>query len=218
MELLTLLIAFAACFLGLLLLMSLSLADIEALLDAKYIAENSAQIKNHSEDGRDIGIDKIWKYSEWLYQDKQKGTKKVEIPFLLGDLQYNGKERPIMSFYDKFKDESASEPAGFAENNPEWQFKESQYDVVTPVIAENFPNSSDLSLVNMHSAAELVKGSTTEINKDKQYVLFQDKRYFNRQKIYQSIEKFVGVKLGKIRLDEAESNQVYMPVIKVLSK
>ena len=216
MELLTLLIAFAACFLGLLLLMSLSLADIEALLDAKYIAENSAQMKNHSEDGRDIGIDKSWKYSEWLYQDKQKGTEKVEIPFLLGDLQYTGKERPIMSFYNKFNDANASEPAGWAENNPEWQF--SRYDTVTPVIAENFPADNEMSLYNMHSAAELVKGSTTEINKDKQYVLFQDKRYFNRQKIYQSIEKFVGVKLGKIRLDEAESNQVYMPVIKVLNK
>ena len=193
MELLVLLLSFVICFLGLLLIMGFSIANIEILSDAKFNAEKSAQNVTFGSDGKDIHK---WKYT--FYEAISE-----YIPFLPLD-EPGGLQNNLDSFNKEFNNELYS--------NHDDKYAFNDFGAIAPVIANNFPNDTPSF---SYQAANLHEGKSNEFY-DENNALLTDHRYFKRQQIYEAFEKIIGTKLKDIDLENNHSNTVYFPAMKVL--
>lgn len=195
MELLVLMLLFAVVFLGILLVMGLSVANVEIFLSAKYDAEEDAQFADSGTEGREIYS---WRYT---YFD----ITKDRIPFLPKD-EANVVQNNLDSFHREFNDSAKSNGGG------EYVFND--FSVLGRLNGEenfgaNTPSQSYL-------AANLVRGRENDYGEN--IATIKDTKKFNRQRTYAAFEKIIGVKLDDLDLENAESNQVFFPAMKVLEK
>lgn len=195
MELLVLLLSFSIVVLGVILMMGLSIANIDILLDAKFDAEEKAQYAEFGNDGNEIYR---WRYTEY----EPIGDY---IPFLPGD-------RPNSLSYnmDGMKNEMNNE---FTSNHGE-DYKFNDFNVIHPDIALNF--GVDLPSLS-HKAANLLRGKSYK-HTDENIVTINDSRYFHRQKTYETFERIIGTSLKDIDLENNHSNTVYFPAMKLFDR
>lgn len=194
MELLILLLSFAICFLGLIMMMGLSIANVEILLDAKFDSEKKAQFSDFGSDGKEI--------SRWQYTYYEPDN--VYIPFLPGDTPGG-----IQTDLESFKIEL---------NNPYYstsgtQYQFNDFNVIHPKNAENI--GTDTPILSVH-AANLHKGTSSD-HEENIYTI-SDHRYFDRQKTYEAIERIVGTSLKNIDLENNYSNTVFYPAMQVFER
>lgn len=192
MELLVLLIAFMVCFVGLLTVMGLSIANIEIFTDAKFDAEQNAIFSDYGNDGHEIYS---WHYTPY-------GDNEVRIPFLPGDKPVAA-SGTMENFHAEFNN-----PV-YSNLNTEYKFND--FSVIQTDV-ENFgSNTPFLSYL----AANLREGRTGNFNSGENIVLVSDRRYFARQKTYDAFEKILGVSLEKINLEDSRTNKVFFPAMQI---
>lgn len=195
MELLVLLLSFIICFLGLLLIMGMSIANIEAFADAKFNSERSAQNVDHGSDGKDV---RRWIYTFYAAINDY-------IPFLPLD-KPGGVHGDLDSFNQEFNN------ANYSINNGKYLFND--FSRVVTSTSNNFGSSTPPLA---YQAANLHEGKSNELQDDNN-VLLTDRRYFQRQQIYEAFEQIIGTKLKGIDLENNPSNTVYFPAMKVLDR
>lgn len=195
MELLIMLLAFAICFMGLLLVMGLSITNIEIFTEAKFNAEKNAQYLDFGSDGRDI--------RRWIYTFYEAIND--YIPFLPKDSP-GGLQTALNSFNFEFNNHR------YSTSNDKYTFND--FSVIQPSTANNFAfDTPSFS----YQAANLLMGKAYNVGKE-QNALLTDHRYFNRQKTYEAFELLIGTKLKDIDLENNHSNTVYMPAMRVIDK
>lgn len=211
MELLVLLIPFLACFLGLLLVMSLSLTNVEAFIDAKFKAESSA---NYADDGSDgIGRDiKDWKYTDYKHEHKDDEID-MKIPFLPKDEPVFA-DQGLSNFEKEFSDET--------DNSKKYKFH--NFSKIDISIADNFPidaSSGGNSVFSAsYKAAKLHEGKSDEIRGDGD-MLMRNIKDFEEEKKYKAFETIIGVNIEDLRdvfVDGNYTNRVFYPAMQVLEK
>lgn len=196
-EFLALVLSFCICFLGLLLIMGISIANIEVFNDAKFNADEKAQFADFGNEGDNIAT---WKYT-WFELIKEY------IPFLPFDKPSN-KVDELTSFKEQFKNPVYSQPDGKYEFN--------DYTKIEPKIALHFPEEMP---ANYREAANLIRGTTSNFTENERVFTISDRKYFERQKTYEAFRIILGTDLNKsFNLENNRSNTVYMPAMKVLEK
>lgn len=197
MELLVLLLAFVVCFLGLIMIMGFSIANIEIFMEAKYNSERKAQYADNGGDG--ISDFKNWEYTKYELIEQP-------IPFLPKDKPI-GTQKSLEKFNTRFNEK---------QNEDEKTYTFNDYSKIEPhlSIADNFPLNTPLF---SFEAANLHRGKSSDFH-DNNNALITDHRYFNRQKTYQSFERIIGVNLKNIDLEDNYSNTVFFPAMKLLEK
>lgn len=200
MELLVLMLSFSICFLGLLLIMGISISNISVFNDAKFEADNRAQFANYGADGDSI--------SHWVYTLFELTGQR--IPFLPFD-------KPSSSLYDDFTEfsEQLKDPQ-YSEPKQEEPYEFNDYSKVDLKIADNFPMSMPF---NYCEAANLLLGQTKKFEKDERVFTISDRKYFDRKKTYEAFKIILGTDLTKdFNLENNRSNAVYMPAMTVLDE
>ena len=178
MELLIMLLAFAICFMGLLLVMGLSITNIEIFTEAKFNAEKNAQYLDFGSDGRDI--------RRWIYTFYEAIND--YIPFLPKDSP-GGLQTALNSFNFEFNNHH------YSTSNDKYTFND--FSVIQPSTANNFAfDTPSFS----YQAANLLMGKAYNVGKE-QNALLTDHRYFDRQKTYEAFELLIGTKLKDIDLE-----------------
>ena len=199
MELLALLLSFCIVFLGLLLIMGISITNIEVFNDAKYEADSQAQYTDFGNEGDSI--------SHWLYTFFELTGQR--IPFLPFDKFYTSSDN-FDTFSAQLNDPQYSE----ASDTQPYEFND--YTTAELKIADNFPTAMP---GNYREAANLLRGSTNNYTEEERVFTISDRNYFNRQETYDAFKKILGTNLNKsFNLETNRSNTVYMPAMKVLDK
>lgn len=195
MELLALLLSLVIVFIGVILIMGLSIANIDILLDAKFHAESSAQYADYGNEGNEI--------SRWHYTEYEAIGK--TIPFLPGDRPSSSTHAPI-NFNEEFNNPLTS--------NHGDKYKFNTFNVIHPGIANNFAVETP---VLSYRAANLLRGKSYDYS-DENIITIKDTQYFHRQQTYSAFERLIGTSLKDIDLENNHSNTVYFPAMKVLDR
>lgn len=198
MELLVLMLSFSICFLGLLLIMGISISNISVFNDAKFEADNNAQFAYFGNEGDSI--------SHWVYTLFELTGQR--IPFLPFD-------KPSTSLDDDFNEisEHLNAPQ-YSESGNRGPYEFNDYSKVDVKIADNFPASMPF---NYREAANLLRGQTGKYDEGERVFTISDKKYFDRKKTYEAFKIILGTDLTKdFNLENNRSNTVYMPAMQVL--
>ena len=200
MELLVLMLSFCICFLGLLLIMGISISNISVFNDAKFEADNNAQFAAFGNEGDSI--------SHWVYTLFELTGQR--IPFLPFDKPSTSQDDDFTEISEQLKDPQYSEPQA------EKPYEFNDYSKVDVKIADNFPASMPF---NYREAANLLRGQTKKNEKDERVFTISDRKYFDRKKTYEAFKIILGTDLTKdFNLENNRSNTVYMPAMKVLDE
>ncbi len=203
MELILLMLAFLICFLGLVVVMGLSIANIEIFGEAKFNSEQNAQYADYGDGGvRNNDILK-WKYTiHELTSD--------EIPFLpkdmpSADISANGSV--MQAIENNLNDKTYSSDVDKAPQ--EYTFNKFDLNVTgSPVL--------DISSFNaVYRSANLLEGKT-DYGENIATISVTE-----RSKMYKAIEKILCLKsdtLKKIKLEDNVTNRVFFPAMKVSDK
>ena len=196
MEFITLLLAFCICFLGLILIIGITISNVEILNSAKFLADEKAQYTDFGNDGRNVST---WKYTYFSFISQN-------IPFLAGD-------NPSDS--DFIMDNFSAEFANSQYSNTKNEYKFNDFEKIDIKMQDNFAeNISGYA----YKTANLLEGKTFKRENDERVITISDPKYFDRQKTYEAIRKILGVELKKLNLEDNHSNTVYMPAMKVIDK
>ncbi|MBR1967361.1 MAG: hypothetical protein IKA22_12210 [Lentisphaeria bacterium] len=196
-EFLTLLLAFCICFLGLILVMGISITNLEVFNTAKFEADEKAYLAETGRDGINI---KSWIYTNFPFIQQ-------DIPFLPDD-RPTASTRDLDSFEMQFNNKTYSDPKDRYVFN---DFKQTNFK-----IADNF--TENISGLSYFETANLLRGRAFIPQNEERVLTINDPQYFDRQKTYAAIRKILGIEIKKLNLEDNHSNTVYMPAMKILDK
>ena len=211
-----LLLSFIICFLGLLIVMGLSLSNIEIFLDAKFNSENSAQFSDFGKSGiREKDI-KNWTYTEYSYNPN--GENSVKIPFLPKD-EPETSNQWLDNFSNEFKDERIEKKEEDKEDPKYKGYYFNNFKSIDITVANNFPAEFESEESNICKAANLHEGRSA-VSGDGNMLMSGDK-FSSWHNMYEAIATIVGVNLKDLEdvfVEDNYTNRVFFPAMKILEK
>lgn len=209
MELMCLLLAFLICFLGLVVVMGLSIANIEVFCEAKFKSEQNAE---NADTGGDGVIDSdilSWKYTK--YHVRKGKSETVDIPFLPEDAPVSIKISNTMNMI-KTRLNAKEDSSTFNNPDPGYIF----HDFKLNLTGKEVWDTENKNFENAYLTANLLGGKAAS---GKGIAISSSAE--ERLKMYNAIEKILNLRpevLYELQLEDKSVNKVYIPAMKVQEK